>query len=195
MRGIANLGLDMVLIWALTSMTESTLKLIVRRARPMPRTKAALPGDTFSFPSGHTMRGFYYYVPYLFGSRFVAAAFGEPFAFLPTWALPLALTAAALTGFSRVARLRHWPTDCLAGGLLGAVGGYFFEAASQAGVRVPVFRVSVAWALGIAALQHCAAARRVFGTTVADESWTLFAVLAGACLWLYEDPSVQGGIA
>ena len=187
-RDIGNVGLDMIMLWVLTCAIESSLKLIFRRPRPTLRTKASLPGDIFSFPSGHTMRGFYYYVPYLFTSRYVEKALG---ASPPIGFLPLALLAALLTGFSRIARLRHWPTDVLAGGLIGCLLGFYFERCVSQQTRLYVFGMGMLWAMFVTVAQYSPVARREFCTTKPSTEWTLFVFLAAMCFWLYTDDSVQ----
>lgn len=193
LRVMGNLGLDMMMVWVLTCALESTLKLLFQRPRPQPRTKAVLPGDIFSFPSGHSMRGAFYYLPYLTRSRFVQAAVAavssRP---LPSSALllPLAGAGAVLTGFSRVAHLRHWPSDVLAGGALGCALGLWFEALPQP-ARLQSFSGAVLWAVAVAALQYWRGARRIFSTTEPSGEWSLFAVVVVLCYWLYRDDSVQ----
>lgn len=85
------------------------LKQLVRRRRPadLPDPLEALirPSDRFSFPSGHT------------GAAFLMATLIT--IHYPVWALaayPLAL----LIGFSRVVLGVHYPSDIVAGAILGA---------------------------------------------------------------------------
>ncbi len=84
------------------------LKELVGRSRPCwldetVRLLVAVPRD-FSFPSGHTMAGFEAAVSiFLYDRR---------------WGLA-ALCLAALIGFSRLYLFVHFPTDVLAGALLG----------------------------------------------------------------------------
>ena len=191
LRGVGNLGLDMVMVWVLTCLIESTIKLFVRRARPSLRTKASLPGDIYSFPSGHTMRAFYYYLPFLFHSRYVHALCGQ----LSSKLAPVALLCALLTGFSRVARLRHWPSDVLAGSAIGCAFGWSFETAAQE-TRLQAFFGALVWATLVAVAQYSASVRRSFnfGTSTHSAEWTLFVVVSWACFWLYTDVSVQGSV-
>lgn len=89
------------------------LKPLVARPRPFTENPAVTllihqPGD-FSFPSGHT------------GAAFAAASalyFGRDC----LW--PLALVLAVLMGFSRLYLYVHFPSDVLAGALLGCAAGW-----------------------------------------------------------------------
>jgi len=186
-RNLGNCGLDMIMVWVVTCAVESSIKIIVRRARPMQRTKLVLPGDLFSFPSGHTMRGFYYYVPYLFTSRYARLVLhGAPSLTLA----PIAIAAAGLTGFSRIARCRHWPTDVIVGGALGCVLGAYFEALEQQ-TRLWFISYAVYWAVCSALLQYIPAVRRLFEAKEASGEWTLFVIIVVGCWVLYQDDSVQ----
>ena len=89
---------------------EVVLKNIIRRARPFTHlselTLLIPPPDSFSFPSGHT------------GSSFAAAcSLTLSDRRNGWWAIPLA----ALIAFSRLYLSVHYPTDILAGALLGLV--------------------------------------------------------------------------
>src|ERR1051326_3963498 len=65
------------------------------------------PLDRFSFPSGHAM---------------TAAAFGTPIIVAaPPLAIPLVIAACALVSWSRIALGHHYPSDIVAGTLLGAI--------------------------------------------------------------------------
>ena len=94
-------------------MCNVLLKPLVGRARPFQSDGSVAllvssPGD-FSFPSGHT------------GASFAAAAvmfFGR--SSLWGWALALA----ALIAFSRLYLYVHYPSDVLAGALLGILTGW-----------------------------------------------------------------------
>ena len=185
LRNFGNLGLDMVMVWVLTCSIESTIKLIVQRPRPQKRTKAALPGDIYSFPSGHSMRGFYYYLPYLFRSRYVQVVISIQPSFL--------LCSIALTGFSRVARLRHWPSDVVVGGAIGCVFGLGFEQLDQP-LRLYAITAAVLWSIAVAFLQYLEGARRLFQTTEASSEWSAFVIGVLLCFWLYVDVSVQSTV-
>ena len=196
LRGLGNVGLDMIMVWVLTCAVESTIKLIFRRSRPMLRTKAALPGDIYSFPSGHTMRGFYYYIPYMMRSRFVSAAHHSIMGSINlnyTSLLPIAFTGAILTGFSRVARLRHWPSDVVMGGAIGCAFGAMFETTEQR-VRFQVITISVLWAVAVALLQYLSSIRSLFKTKKPSTEWSAFVIVVLFCYWLYTHDSVQTAV-
>ncbi|KAJ1461935.1 phosphatidic acid phosphatase type 2/haloperoxidase [Pelagophyceae sp. CCMP2097] len=120
---------------------ETALKATFRRARPDYGAAApafyVLPGEEYSFPSGHAMR-----------SSFLAASLGLG-RFVPIVGRALsddpraqALAAAAAVGVaaSRVAKGRHYPTDVVAGALLGlfmAHGAALLGDAAWAALKVP----------------------------------------------------------
>ena len=83
-----------------------------RRSRPFVRydhiVAHAAPPDVFSFPSGHAMHA---------GSLAVIVALAWP------WAWPLALGWFAIMGASRLILGLHYPSDVLAGGVIGALLG------------------------------------------------------------------------
>lgn len=89
-----------------------TLKLRIRRPRPFrvhPEVTArAAVLDEFSFPSGHTLHAISFTI--------VAVAW------FPLLALPL-IVFTVLVAVSRVALGLHYPSDVLAGGLIGAALG------------------------------------------------------------------------
>jgi membrane-associated phospholipid phosphatase len=101
---------------------ESILKLIFRTTRPYyakQSTFHSILGEVYSFPSGHTLRGFYWMF-WLTRNRFVRLFIHLPRAryFLP-WAIGV--------GWSRVAKGKHWPIDVFAGAIVGSVLGYIVE--------------------------------------------------------------------
>ena len=94
--------------------TNLTIKPLISRARPWVVLKTletlATSGDPNSFPSGHTCSAF------AFG---VAVAAVLPW----KWAKAAALIAAALMGFSRLYVGVHFPSDVLAGAVIGTLCG------------------------------------------------------------------------
>ena len=94
--------------------TNLTLKPLAARARPWVVmenfTALVTSSDPHSFPSGHTCAAF---------------AFGVALcAMVPRkWAKAAALTAAALMGFSRLYVGVHFPSDVLAGAVVGTLCG------------------------------------------------------------------------
>lgn len=105
--------LHMALVGAVSTATYSILKRSTGRARPfqvVPAVSAgAAPLDAFSFPSGHTLHAVAF--------TMVAASY------YPSLALPLSLLG-ALIAASRVVLGLHYPSDVLAGALIGcAIAG------------------------------------------------------------------------
>ena len=89
------------------------LKPLVARVRPcgiLTEVQLLIPyPDDFSFPSGHTAASF-------------AAVFALKAAGSPLWKPALAV--AVVIAFSRLYLYVHWPSDVLAGALLGAAVGW-----------------------------------------------------------------------
>src|SRR5262249_43080605 len=106
---------------AVTSGVVSLVKLIVGRVRPCDALgwcnpiDIASPGGA-SFPSGHAAGSFAF-------AGFVAMI-------APRWA-PLAFVYAAVVAASRCVLGVHYPSDVLAGALLGGVLGALFARAAQ----------------------------------------------------------------
>ena len=103
-----------VVIWA-TLGVGSILKLLFNRARPLTEYASNMRIDTFSFPSGHTS-----------GSTIAYGLLGS-FAWLllpQPWNVVVAGACAGLIvaiGVSRIYLGAHFPTDVVAGWLLGSV--------------------------------------------------------------------------
>lgn len=110
-RAGASAGVGMLLGFLVTNLT---VKPLVSRARPWvvleELVTLATSGDPNSFPSGHTCSAF------AFG---VAVAMVLPW----KWAKAAAIAAAALMGFSRVYVGVHFPSDVLAGAVIGTLCG------------------------------------------------------------------------
>jgi undecaprenyl-diphosphatase len=107
------------------------VKDVVDRARPAlgdPAALVALP-PTPSFPSGHASTAFAGAIAVLVWSRRLGV---------------LALAVAAVVAFSRVYLGVHYPSDVLAGALLGGAVGYLAARAVQAGSRRLALRARAA---------------------------------------------------
>ncbi|GMH87597.1 hypothetical protein TrST_g5984 [Triparma strigata] len=104
---------------------ETALKWVFRRTRPTyaPQSKVhSVPGEWFSFPSGHSLRAFYW--PFwLSRSKFVRLL--APIITFPRarYCVPWACG----VGWSRVAKGRHFPGDVAVGALIGSALGYVVE--------------------------------------------------------------------
>ncbi|GMH63092.1 hypothetical protein TrLO_g13770 [Triparma laevis f. longispina] len=106
-------------------LVETALKWVFRRTRPTyaPQSKVhSVPCEWFSFPSGHSLRAFYW--PFwLSRSKFVKLL-------APIVAFPRArycVPWACGVGWSRIAKGRHFPGDVLVGALIGSALGYVVE--------------------------------------------------------------------
>lgn len=87
------------------------LKRAFARTRPCDNdcslSDSTAPLDRYSFPSGHAM---------------TAAAFGTPIIVAaPPLAIPIVIAACAVVSWSRIALGHHYPSDIVAGTLLGAI--------------------------------------------------------------------------
>ena len=97
---------------ALVTLIVLALKLVVPRPRPftaIPSTIVFGRDSGSSFPSGHTMR--------IFASAYIFSKFW------PRFRIPFYLIA-SLVGFSRIYLGQHYPSDVLAGILMGLAVGY-----------------------------------------------------------------------
>lgn len=104
---------------------ESILKLFFQRQRPKYAEQShfvSIVGEWFSFPSGHSLRAFYF-VFWISRSRFVKLL--QPVLLIPRarMCMPWAIGVA----WSRVAKGRHFPLDVLAGAVLGFCMGWVVE--------------------------------------------------------------------
>lgn len=109
------LGFDVIVLIIISDLVVEGLKLLIMRERPLsviddvhtltwgPFTRAS----TFSMPSGHAGRMFAMAALVAFGTK--------------RWVGASALILAALVGLSRIYLGLHWPTDVLAGALLGVI--------------------------------------------------------------------------
>lgn len=88
------------------------LKPLFERARPTDVILRIPKEESFSFPSGHTVNAF-----------FIAMFLGL---FFPRLRIPMFLLA-TLTGLSRIYCGVHFPTDVLAGAIVGMVLAYLFQ--------------------------------------------------------------------
>jgi undecaprenyl-diphosphatase len=113
------------------------VKIFVERDRPeTAATEHFFGPDSFSYPSGHTVRA----AALVAVTLWVIAP--------PKWRLPLAIAggvaAGVVMGFARVSLGVHWPTDTLGGMLLGL--GWFAATAwiavrrLRSGARDPIAR-------------------------------------------------------
>lgn len=104
---------------------EQVIKLVFQRARPSCRdnssTYSCVWGEWYSFPSGHTLRSFYA------ATWFSKSVHAGMVLNLPSSLQSLLLCWAALVGFSRVAKGRHYPSDVFVGALVGMALGHLVE--------------------------------------------------------------------
>lgn len=118
-------GCDMFAVCSVCSTLEMAIKLFFERPRP-PYVRRdvqtyVLPGECWSFPSGHSMRAACFAFWLVFGKNGgLLCAFFR----VPRPPLAAALAWAASVAAARVAKGRHYPSDAAVGYLLGiAVGG------------------------------------------------------------------------
>ena len=105
--------------------TNITIKPLVERARPWldwPIVPLVVENDPHSFPSGHTCSAF-------------AAGLSWARALPRRWMRTLAVVLAVCMGLSRLYVGVHYPTDVLAGALIGALCAWAAWALYQAYVR------------------------------------------------------------
>lgn len=107
----------------LLSFIEQLAKLVRARRRPSYATQSSfyvLPGEHFSWPSGHTMRAFFVVISLLRSMPWRIALGIRP---TPRLALT-AIFFACGTAFARVAKGKHYPSDVVAGAFFGLALGY-----------------------------------------------------------------------
>jgi len=102
------------------SFCEQLFKLITKRPRPKYAHQGSfyvLYGEHFSCPSGHTMRAFFLAIFIAF-----SPLWQKHFYNIPTVAIRITCLLMALgTGLARVAKGRHFPSDCILGSFFGIV--------------------------------------------------------------------------
>jgi len=123
------------------SAVETSLKLIVRVPRPSyrkqkPLSDVIIPGDQFSWPSGHSIRAF----------AAARAPFASPSLHRLGWSLAAApaapvlevllLVVALFAGWSRVALGKHSLLDVISGATIGLLWFPFFEALGSDSTRL-----------------------------------------------------------
>eukprot|EP00039_Didymoeca_costata_P019768 m.338865 g.338865 ORF g.338865 m.338865 type:complete len:335 (-) comp18570_c0_seq1:69-1073(-) len=116
------------------SATESMIKLLTQKRRPAysdsrnAEVKGVLiPGDQYSFPSGHTLRAFGT-ARVLFNSPVIVTGLGTNYLLGSAHGnvAAILLWFAAVVGWSRVALGKHSPVDVLGGMALGVIFGDLF---------------------------------------------------------------------
>ena len=115
--GASNGGLFVSGIIAMATFTLGTLaKLYFRRDRPVTEYVARMRFDTYSMPSGHAAgaAASYGLLTYLFCQMMLA-----PWSYLLAGSVTVAVI---LIGVSRIYLGAHYPSDVLAGWLLGLIG-------------------------------------------------------------------------
>ena len=151
-------GGKLALIYAETMLlnagTTFALKSVFRRPRPFvhnddPRIPAELRRSATayrSFPSGHTANAFASMV--YFASVYARL---HPDSEANGWVWGGCLTAAGTTGLLRYLAGRHYPTDILAGAVLGATLGWLvphLHEVEEGGGSAPTGGLKVAWGFG-----------------------------------------------
>lgn len=102
------------LVWA-TLIVGSLLKMLFSRARPMTEYAANLRVDTFSFPSGHSSGSM---IAYGLLAYLAIKLLPQPYGWIAAVICALIIF---LVGISRIYLGAHYPSDVLAGWILGAI--------------------------------------------------------------------------
>lgn len=108
------LAMSGVTVWAALAM-GSILKLLINRPRPLTEYAASIWLDKLSFPSGHATGST---IAYGLLAYFAWYLLPQPWSFVVVGAL---IALIALIGVSRVYLGAHFPSDVIAGWLLGAI--------------------------------------------------------------------------
>jgi len=108
-EGAVRFALSASVSFAIAHALYPSLKRVIARIRPCDYDPSLArdiePMDHYSCPSGHAM---------------TAAAYAVPLILTSPAAAPLALTICCVVGWSRVALGHHYPSDVIAGTILGA---------------------------------------------------------------------------
>lgn len=115
LKGHKRLAFDIVVVVVIATIVSEALEFVIRRQRPfevLADTKiisfyGLASASGYSFPSGHATRIFAVVTMFCLGRR------------LRFWMIGLSL--AVLVGLSRIYLGLHWPSDILAGAVLGIV--------------------------------------------------------------------------
>ena len=119
-KGRRDLGYDVVVLVIVASLFTEVIKLLIDRPRPfeeLPDVSTIVSASGASFPSAHASRAFAV-------AAIVAIRTSHRYGVT-------SLAIASLIGLSRVCLGVHWPTDVLAGALLGAALAVVFNCVAK----------------------------------------------------------------